>query len=36
VPDPVGGDVAGYRQTGDFLDTLLTRLITKLAAERRS
>ena len=35
VPDPMGGDVAGYRETARLLDELLTLAIARMRAERR-
>jgi protein-tyrosine phosphatase len=35
VPDPVGSDVAAYRETGEMLDDLLDRAVARIVAERR-
>ena len=35
VRDPMGGDVAGYRDTAVLLDVLLDRAILRMRAERR-
>jgi protein arginine phosphatase len=35
VRDPMGGDVAGYRETADVLDLLLDRAVLRMRAERR-
>src|ERR1035437_9236851 len=35
IPDPMGGDVAGYRETATLLDELLTAAIARMRAERR-
>lgn len=35
IPDPMGGDVAGYRDTATLLDALLDRAIVRMRAERR-
>lgn len=35
IRDPMGGDVAGYRETATLLDELLDRAIARMRAERR-
>ncbi len=35
VRDPMGGDVAGYRETATLLDMLLDKAIERMRAERR-
>ncbi|MGH7593055.1 MAG: low molecular weight protein arginine phosphatase [Gemmatimonadales bacterium] len=35
IPDPMGGDVAGYRETARLLDELLTLAVARIRAERR-
>ena len=35
IPDPMGGDVAGYRDTATLLDEMLTLAIARMRAERR-
>lgn len=35
VRDPMGGDVAGYRDTAIILDALLERAVRRIRAERR-
>ena len=35
VRDPMGGDVAGYRETATLLDSLLDLAIARMRAERR-
>ncbi len=35
IRDPMGGDVAGYRETATLLDDLLDRAIARMRAEQR-
>ena len=35
VPDPMGGDVEGYRDTASLLDELLDQAVDRMRAERR-